>query len=880
MKRLSMRIITIALACILLMSNAVSVAFSSSYEVTGNDNLLNRLYAFGLFENNVILDYDSSVTRAEAAYTLSKIMGYNAEVKNDKKTIDDISGSAYESAIYQVVEAGLMSCMYDNSFKPDVAVSYGDLVTAIVKTLGYDNFIDGDLTVSNYINLYKKFVGSVVKSGTSDVKWGEFIKLIDESIDTDIVDSTVDSKGNLNYTVAKGETILSDRLKITKYSGIITATEFSDLYGGSTVREGYIKIDDNTFKCNEVFAAELLGLSVDAYVQDDSANNEGIVKYIDRAKNDDRVITIKSSDIESLTTKKVEYNKDNKTKKLDLPNGIYVLYNGVSVSDYSGVSLNCKQGVVYVIDSNGDGKNDVLSIFNYDKTVVKSVDTDGNIIDLHHKDRNIKLKNEDIKVYKNGTLCSKDKIKKNDVLSVLKDINGNPLIVIVNESVVSGKVSKVRSADENGSAHKIVINDTEFSVDSTFDSLTNYEWGTANGVFFLDYNGVIVGYKQSGFDYEFGYIIKVVPDTNPLKEAMKVRLLNSDGVVETLYTRESMTINDVRYKTYSEISGNMTSCEKQLVRYKINKENKLSIIETAKNGDDWANADTVAEGKLRMTYSSGDSKLPYINATGIISDKAKVGKDTLFFNVPENEDVFNKDLYSAQYGAPMYDGENVKFKAYSLSSEKICNDVCILYTDNNYSSQKLTESSPIGVVEEVSESMDKDGEVKTAITVRTQDGAVTVQESEYGYFKSVTGADGTTGLSVQKGDMVRYLTDHKGQVPFLTVMSRVNANGELHTYSTGGGIADKFLFKAGYLYKRDDTQFILIDNKDVLTRDKWTVLDAKSSKVVVCHNTGKSNFFIAQGSVDDMNGYAETQEMRPVSIYLTYGLPKLIVVYK
>lgn len=872
MKRLSMKVLAIILSCIALMSNIVSVAAASGSSLADGDNVLNRLYAFGLFEDNVILNSERSVTRAEAAYTLSKIMGYKSELKKNQKTIDDISGSVYEDAIYQVVDAGLMSCMYDNSFKPDVSVSYGDVASAIVKTLGYNKFIDDNADVNQYINLYTRFIGKVVKDESSDIKWSEFIKLINESIEADMVKLNTD-KGIISYAISKGETILSSRLKITRYRGIVTATEFSGLYGNNGVREGYLKIDDNTFRSSEVFTADLLGLSVDAWVQEDSVTDEGIIKYIDKVAADDRILTIKSTDIKSLTTEKIEYNVGNKKKEIDLPNGIYVLYNGVAVSDYSGVEFNCKQGMVYVIDCDGDDKADVLSIFNYDKAVVKSVDSDGNIIDLNHKDRNLELKNEDIKVYKDGVLRSKDTIKKNDVLSIMRDIDGNPLIIVVNVSTVSGKVSRVQTVSENGSVYKLVINGIEFAVDSTFDSLTNYEWINANGIFFLDYNGVIVGYKQSGFDYEFGYIIKVFPD--PDRELVIVKLLNSDGVVEKLYTGDKITINNSRYKTYSKISAEIGNCANKLVRYKLDTDNKLSIIETAQNGDDWINSESVPEGKLRMTYSSGDSKFPYINATGMISDRVKVGKNTIFFKVPENEENFDESLYSAQLGTvPMYDGENVKFKTYSLSSERICDDICIIYDDNNYTNSKFDEKSPIGVVVDIYESIDSDDEVKTAITVRTKDGSVTVHESKLGYFNSVTGADGTTGLSVQLGDVVRYLTNNKGQVPYLTIMSKVDESGELHTYSTGGGIVDKFFFKSGYLYKRDDTQIVLVDNTSDTTRDKWSILDIKSSKVLVCHNAGTSECSITEGSIDDMNG------MHPVSVYLTYGQPMLIVIYK
>lgn len=879
MKHLSTKILAITLLCIVIMSNVLSAAFASSSGLTDCDNIFNKLYAFGLFKDDQILNSGSAVTRAEAAYTLSKIMGYELELKKDNKNINDISGISYENAIYSVVGAGLMSCMYENSFKPDIAVSYGDIITAVIKTLGYDNFVIDKSNVNEYITVYKRYVGKVVKGENSDVKWSEFVNIIDESIEADMVNATLD-KNNLSYEISKDKTVLSERLKITKYSGVITATEFSDLYGNGSAREGYIKIDNDIFKCNEVFTADLLGLSVDAWVQEDSGSNNGVIKYIDKIDSDDRIVTIKSTDIESLSAKKIEYSKGNKTKTINLPSGIYVLYNGVAVPDYSGIDFKCDQGVVYVIDSNGDGKNDVLSVFNYEKTVVKAVDFEEIIIDLHHNSRNIELKNEDVKVYKNGIPCNKDAIKKNDVLSVLKDINGNPLIIVINESTVSGKVSGVETSTENGSAYKLVINGIKFPVDSTFDSLTNYDWKKSNGIYFLDYNGVIVGYIQSGFDYEFGYIIKAARDPDSIKDSMMVRILNSDGIVETLYTSEKIKINDSRYKTIDDISDNIAKYERNLVRYKIDTENKLSMIETSQNGDDWINANTVQDGKLRITYSSDSSKIPYIRATDMISDKAKVGKNTIFFKIPENEDDYDKNLYSAQLGAPMYDGENVKVKTYSLSSEKISNDACIIYYDNNYTKQNLSESSPIGVVEAISESLDNDGEEKTALTVRTKDGSVTVMESEYGYFKSVTGADGTTGLSVKPGDVVRYLTDYKGQIPYLIIMSRVDDEGKLHTYGADGGIVDKFCFKTGYLYKRNDTQIVLTDNTDELTADKWSVFDIKSAKIFVCENTKKSKITITTGSIEDMNGYLETQKMHPVSIHLTYGQPQFVVIYK
>lgn len=876
MKRLLMKITTALLSCVVVLSSIVPIASASNSELTYSDNAANKLCAFGLIDNSAVLNLSKPVTRAEAAYTFSKMMGYTLEIKNNQKTIDDVSESAYVNEIYQVVDAGLMSCMYDNSFRPDTAISYGDVVTAIVKLLGYSKIIAADANINEYISVYMKYIGKVSKNEKADVKWDEFIEIIDESIEANMVETTF-SYNESSYSISKNKTILSEILKIEKHSGVVTATEFSGLYDNDTVKEGEIKIDNVVFECNEVFAIDLLGLPVDAWVQEASDNGKDKIIYLDKVSNDKRIKTIKSKDIENITANKIEYNTGGKTKVINLPNGIYVLFNGIAVSDYSSLSLECKQGEVYVIDYNGDGKEDVLSIFNYDKTVVKAIDSEGNVVDLHHKDRNLELDDE-VKVYKNGILSSKDAINKNDVLSVLKDTDGTPLIIIVNVSTITGKVTTVATDEQNGSTHKITINGIEFSVDSTFDSLTNYDWLKANGVFFLDENGVIVGYKQSGDDYEFGYIIKVRSES--FRGDVIVKLLNSSGTIEVLDIENKVTINGTRYKNFDNICTEVVNCTGKIVRYKRNSDNKISIIETAQNGDSYESADSVPEGKLRMTYSSGDSKFPYIKATDMISDKAKVGRNTIFFKIPESETEADESLYSAQLGAPMYDGENVKFDTYSLSSQQICNDVCVIYSDSNYTSQNLTESSPVGVVEDVFKSLDGDDGVKISLTVRTKDGAVTVKESEYGYFNSVTGADGTTGLAVQLGDVVRYLTDSKGKVPYLTILSRIDENGELHSYSTGGGIVDKFFFKSGYLYMRDDTQIVLVNNAADTTRDKWSILDAKSTKIVVCRNLGTSRFSVADGSIDDLNGYVEVQQMYPVSVHLIYGQPKLIVVYK
>lgn len=116
MKHLSTKILAITLLCIVIMSNVLSAAFASSSGLTDCDNIFNKLYAFGLFKDDQILNSGSAVTRAEAAYTLSKIMGYELELKKDNKNINDISGISYENAIYSVVGAGLMSCINGKRF--------------------------------------------------------------------------------------------------------------------------------------------------------------------------------------------------------------------------------------------------------------------------------------------------------------------------------------------------------------------------------------------------------------------------------------------------------------------------------------------------------------------------------------------------------------------------------------------------------------------------------------------------------------------------------------------------------------------------------------------------------------------------------------------
>ena len=224
------------------------------------------------------------------------------------------------------------------------------------------------------------------------------------------------------YTSDYKETLLYSVFDVTKEEGIISANGRTSLNGSADIGDNKISINGNIFEAERAHE-DLIGYNVKAYVkwQDDVGTVIAIVHP------DTTVIKIADVDIEPTSTvSTIEANVDGtiKSYKIDIP--VTYIYNGEVVNNLTKNELFTKNGYIELINNDGDGTYDIISITNYESCFVYSVSTVNEaIVDKYARD--LRLSGKDYVIYMDGNEILLSDIKKYDSISYTKSKSGNSL---------------------------------------------------------------------------------------------------------------------------------------------------------------------------------------------------------------------------------------------------------------------------------------------------------------------------------------------------------------------------------------------------------------------------------------------------------------------
>jgi hypothetical protein len=129
---------TILFAILFLFS--IQMPFAS----TTQEDSANALVTMGLLTGypGGDLGLDRTITRAEFATLMIRIM---PDVESSHTPLTDISDHWAKDNIEKAYSAGLISGYPDKSFQPDAPITYGEIMTVLVRSLGYGNDVDPSL---------------------------------------------------------------------------------------------------------------------------------------------------------------------------------------------------------------------------------------------------------------------------------------------------------------------------------------------------------------------------------------------------------------------------------------------------------------------------------------------------------------------------------------------------------------------------------------------------------------------------------------------------------------------------------------------------------------------------------------------------------------
>ena len=568
---------------------------------------------------------DNTITRAEAAAVVVRLTGMSDTYTGSLNTqFVDVPSSHWASGVIATANSmGIVEGYGNGYFGPEDPVKYEEIVTMIIRAMGYDPMVEtrGSSWPGNYLSVAstigvrsteggsvgkeapRKVVASLLYSALKAplmevVSWGsrteyaimdgsnyELKTLLSENFDVYILKALVDStdKASLSGSVAREDCAKLEILdaydveyfeEMKDDNDLLTVYENGMLrnYLGSTITAFVLENDEN-YADYDLIAFTAIEDEEDVVVIPDAENiiltgSSKVTKNFGNGNNSKPVIAY--------------YDEDDKvrTETIDLDARILMndeFYANVKDEDVDNDVFDIEDASVTLRDTNSDGDFDIISI---DRVVIFVVDevnekylkiTDANNyytalrFDDYYNDE-IDYTIKDTK----GNVLDFEDLKQYDVLTIranaLKD-NGkidnekaDYYDIVVSRETVEGVV-KTKGSNWNGKPEYTIEGEEYTIVPNIMGELDLGD----EGVFYLDSMGRIAYYEYSNVsDKEtasnYGYIVKTAVDDYGFDEEIWFKIVTDEGDVETYEApAKAITIYDRNGDSHRVHAGSTTS---------------------------------------------------------------------------------------------------------------------------------------------------------------------------------------------------------------------------------------------------------------------------------------------------------------------------------
>lgn len=426
MRNLKKVIALIAVFAMVLTTSAFAASFPDVEAGSAAAEAISTLADLSILKGDENGNYnpDAVVTRAEMAAIIARIQGYEGDIAASATNFNDVPSTHWASGYVALAAGqGIVNGYGNGMFGPDDTVKYEEAIKMVMVTLGYEpmaadqgGYPAGYIAAANSQRVLSGVTGGVTGQGCAR---STIAQLIYNAIDTPLMIRTGYGT-NTSYEVTGSgsdydrQTLMSERLDITKLKGFVLANEVTSLMDGDTVNVNTddiptikVRVNGNykntgsdkygdissknteimTFRIGNSDASAYLGKQVVFYVQEDNYNDDDVVLSIteETSKNNEVTFTLDQYDsavFDGSALKTIKYRKnatDRNTSNLNIQastsaNPVYVVYNGLSAS-YSDLKSKFfdgsdpfvavdspVSGKVTVLDTDSVSGNDVIMI--------------------------------------------------------------------------------------------------------------------------------------------------------------------------------------------------------------------------------------------------------------------------------------------------------------------------------------------------------------------------------------------------------------------------------------------------------------------------------------------------------------------------------------
>lgn len=647
----------------------------------------------------------------------------------------------------------------EGNFRPNDKITYAEAMTIIVRALGYERaaerkggFPQGYLVVGSDNGINKGVTGNANKP----IARGEVAIMTENALEVNLMEIT-GYGDDIKYEVTD-KTLLKDKLEVTKGEGQIAAVQGTSLEGDSNLSANQVKIGDQVYDSTKSLN-NLLGYNVEYYVKETDRSDNTIILALPKSEKN-ATVSIDAKLFDQVTTKNgnkaLEYYKqesDSKTQTVTLESEAKLIYNG-KYEEMSDDILNMKDksGNIVVLDTDRNGKYDIVFVTEYKNLVVEEVTASGKIIDKYGAPA-IKFDEEDDELRYTITrgfeeLALSD-LKEYDILSVAASKDEKLYSIVVTNQSVEGKVTAI---DEDG----VYIGGEHYEIAANYeqDITMNTE-----GVFYLDIDGRIAAADTTvQISNNYAYLVKAYANMNT-DEIARFKVFTKEGEEKVLTATEKIRYNgksgNLATNVVEELNGEDKVTDKQLITYGLNSEGQLVSLNTAKD-----NTATGAIDKNNFTknYALDDAKYnDKLKSLG----KIKLNENTVIFDIPEGSDDITD--YSIAKLSMFEDEQKYDAVVFDVTEDFYAKAIIV----TNAAFQTNADAS-VAVVSKISSASNNNDEIVERLHAFQDGKEVAVDAESEGILVD------ENDQPLKNGDIIQYQTNSKGEIASVRVLFKAS----------------------------------------------------------------------------------------------------------
>lgn len=847
--------------------SAAEESKTETYVSSDVDKALELMVGLGIFEEEILEKKNSYVSRIEAAEAFGKFMNVPFAGSKEIK-FTDLAGVKNSGIINFLVEMGIMDG-YGEHFYPDNSISYDEVIKAVLNILGY-NVAAKEQGYAYTAGMLKLNKGVSVASGA--VTYSDFAKIIENATEANIIVN--DSNGNFVISERKG---LNALLKAEKGKGIISATEYSDLYGASNAGKGLVIIDGEEYRVTcDTFGWE--GRLVEYYYKIE--NGEKIIIHIEGLYSLNSSITIDYKDIIGYSSNKYAYYAENdKQKTVEVAADKKFIYNGKALSSYTAEDMKPKYGTVQLIDNNNDSLYDIVRVEDLETYVVHAVNyIDYKIYDEYEAKKSLSLENSNIIIVEeNGGTTTFGNITIGSVVSAAVSKDGKVARLYLSKNSEEGSIGLV--AGEKSEIEMSIYDEIHKEGVSKSFKLHPFYKGTQkaredasdfiaeNVVVLIDYRGcaVSVDFKNGTTNWKWAYLIKAVDLYEDFYEndvMFKVFLEGGEHLI--CYSAPIVRVNGSP-KEGEEIKKALNNGAAQMLRIKFNSRDEVCEVVTAGSEDINMKKFTGAN----YTYSSALSTLGY----KVVLESKSIPVFSIPSSVADAEDY--QFVYSTA-SSYLINEKEYNFDAFSIDDNDL-NVECVVLKDREV---RNPDSWNIGVITDIIQEADEDNEVYEKLSIQNSGSKYTAKVyKERVDIGNLSGVSSGTGLKAGIGDIVMYQNDSQGIVNNMKLI--YTAGGTLYSSSNPSSSSNSAhriaagkvtLNKNGYIQ-------LLPHGADENNVENYEVINSVNYSKIICVDNDAQRGRVSVVSATEI--YDQTCDVDGVDIVVisAWGAATLMVIY-